>query len=272
MVDMRTSKPVLDLAAGGGADYLSDKSQLDGTLLLVEGSDPDTPAAGHTALASADQGGITIRGEDGARIDLRSTTSLGILDFVDSDDFGFYFQGSLILRAQTTGQMLLYPGNIYPDAPNTGKLGAPEDDGRHFSRVHAEQGRFGGTNGAFTDVYTVVTTVSGSGATLTTSGLSPDNAFLLGVTARVTTADGGGGSATGMDVGDGADADRFGAAIALAAGTTVDLEDQTADPTGFITGGGFEITLTAVGGVGGTFDSIGVRVIAHYIKLTAPNS
>lgn len=109
--------------------------------------------------------------------------------------------------------------------------------------------------------------LSGSGATLTTSGLIPFGTILLGITTRVRTADGGGGGAVSMDIGDGTDVDRFGAGISLAAATTTELGDHTGGPTdipAMFTAVGGDVTLTANGG---TFDAIEVLVSAHILFL-----
>jgi hypothetical protein len=104
-----------------------------------------------------------------------------------------------------------------------------------------------------------------SGATATTSGLIPAGAFLLGVSIRVTTLVAG---PTDFDVGDGTDADRFAATVALAAGTTKTPADATADPTGWAAAAR-EVTLTANGG---NFTSGAVRVVASFVRLTAPTA
>lgn len=109
-------------------------------------------------------------------------------------------------------------------------------------------------------------TDSGAG-TETAAGLIPAGSLLLGVCARVVTVVAGAGLGS-FDIGDGSDQDRFGAAIALAADTTVDLADSTALPLGLFASGG-DIVLTADAG---QFDSGQVRISAFYIDLIAPTS
>lgn len=109
--------------------------------------------------------------------------------------------------------------------------------------------------------------LTGSGASLVTSGLVPPGSLLLGVSVFVVAGDGGGGGATGMDVGDGSDVDRFGAAIVLGPTATTDYSDHTGaagDLPELLTSGGLDVTLTALGG---TFDAISVRVSATFMKL-----
>ncbi len=109
---------------------------------------------------------------------------------------------------------------------------------------------------------------TGSGATLTATGIFPAGCIPLGVCTHVVTADGGGGGATGMDIGDGTDADAFGAAAALTLAATTDLADHTVSPLGLLTAAG-DVVLTALGG---TFDAASVRIQASYIQLVAPTS
>lgn len=81
-----------------------------------------------------------------------------------------------------------------------------------------------------------------SGASATTTGtLIPDGAVVVGVTTRVATAITG---ATGYQVGDGTDADRWGDITGTAIGTTSDNRDWTAGTIECFTAGG-NITLTA---------------------------
>ena len=104
-----------------------------------------------------------------------------------------------------------------------------------------------------------------SGASVVTTGLIPAGVDLHGVSLRVVTLITG---ATTFDAGDGTDVDRFGAAIALAAGTTKTPADATADPTGWLAAAR-EVTLTANGA---PFSAGAVRVCALYAQLTAPTS
>ena len=104
-----------------------------------------------------------------------------------------------------------------------------------------------------------------SGATYTFTNLIPAKSFLIGVSFRVTTLITG---ATTWDAGDGTDVDRFGAAIALAAGTLVDHSNATANPSGWFQAAN-NVVLTANGS---NFTGGVVRACAHYTKLVAPQS
>lgn len=129
---------------------------------------------------------------------------------------------------------------------------------------------YDGENNCKTNVRVAETELTSvSGASVTASSLIPDGAFLLGVTTRITTALGTTNGTTGYNVGDGSDADRFGVASAVTLGTTTDNTSATAAFTGSFTSAN-DVVLTAVGG---NFDGTGdIRVIAHYIDLTAPTS
>jgi hypothetical protein len=98
-----------------------------------------------------------------------------------------------------------------------------------------------------------------SGASVaTTTGLIPDGAVLVGLTTRVSTAITG---ATGYDIGDGSDADRWGANVAIALNTSSDNRDWTAGTIECFTAAQ-EVTLTAVGS---NFTGGAVVIVAHYL-------
>lgn len=117
--------------------------------------------------------------------------------------------------------------------------------------------------------YATATVAAAAGATVTATNLIPDGAFLLGVVTRITVTLGNGGGTTGYQIGDGSDADRWGAIAARTAGTTSSNADATAAFTGsFIAAN--SVVLTAVGG---NFDGTGTfRVTVMYIDLTPPTS
>jgi hypothetical protein len=70
-------------------------------------------------------------------------------------------------------------------------------------------------------------------------------------------------------VGDGSDADRWGAISGTVAGTSSDNTNATANFTGAFTSAN-NVVLTAVGG---NFDGTGVfRVTVHYLDTLAPTS
>lgn len=105
-----------------------------------------------------------------------------------------------------------------------------------------------------------------SGATVTLTGAIPAGCLLLGVTARVTTTITG---ATSWDLGiSGGDTDLFANDEALAAGTTTDISDYTAQPDCYYMAA-TDLLLTANGS---NFTGGVVSVTVHYIDLTPATS
>lgn len=95
--------------------------------------------------------------------------------------------------------------------------------------------------------HATTTLASVSGATVTATNLIPAKANVLGVNTIVTVDLGTGGGTTGYTVGDGVDADRWGAKVGTVAGTDTDGNDATADPTGWFTAAN-NVVITATGG------------------------
>ena len=73
-----------------------------------------------------------------------------------------------------------------------------------------------------------------------------------------------------FDVGDFADADRYGASILGALGTIFDASDYTADPAGIWSPGPREVVFTAP--PGDSFLGGSIRIVAHYTLPSAPIS
>jgi hypothetical protein len=90
------------------------------------------------------------------------------------------------------------------------------------------------------------TLASVSGATVTATGLIPDGAVVVGVTAKVTVTISG-GTTTGFQVGTGADPDRWGEAVALTAGTSLANTNWTSGTIEAFTAA-TDVIVTAVGG------------------------
>jgi hypothetical protein len=109
-----------------------------------------------------------------------------------------------------------------------------------------------------------MTTLSAvSGASVTATGLIPDGAIVVGVTTKVTTALGTTNGTTGYTVGDGSDADRWGAITGTAAGTSSDNRDWTATTVQAFTSAQ-DVVITATGG---NFDGTGViDVCVFYLR------
>jgi hypothetical protein len=104
-----------------------------------------------------------------------------------------------------------------------------------------------------------------SGASATWSNAFPAGSIPIGVTMRVTT---GVTGATGIDVGDGSDQDRWGANIAPALGTVSDNADWT-DTTLKVQPAATDVVLTALGS---SFTAGAVRLTAHYLEAVPPTS
>jgi len=81
-------------------------------------------------------------------------------------------------------------------------------------------------------------------ASKTATGLRTGKRKILGISGRVTTA---GTNCASINIGDGVDADRYGAAIAVADETVFDADDATADPSEWLASDG-DVVVTAVGG------------------------
>ena len=97
-----------------------------------------------------------------------------------------------------------------------------------------------------------------SGATVTATNLIPDGAVVVGVTTKVTTGLGTSNGTTGYTVGDGTDADRWGAITGTAAGTSSDNRDWTdGTVTCFTAANNVVITAT-----GGDFNGTGVIYVS----------
>lgn len=138
-------------------------------------------------------------------------------------------------------------------------------DGR--TRLPAGNATTVGQKEATTEIHSNSATLNGSAAaTITASNLIPAHALLIGISGRITTTFTG---ATSFHVGDGSDADLWGASIAVAAGTTFDNTDATANPQGTWSASGRSVTLTAVGGTGAFTSTGSIQLIAHYLSTCA---
>lgn len=107
--------------------------------------------------------------------------------------------------------------------------------------------------------------VTCSGATTTATGLIPAKHSYFGAVVRVTEAITG---ATSFSIGDGSDADRFGATIAIAVDTVTTEASFTADPRGW-SSSAINIVLTAAGS---DFTGGKVRITVFYIEMDGATS
>jgi hypothetical protein len=128
-----------------------------------------------------------------------------------------------------------------------------------------------GINGQKAVIQQATTTiVAATAATITATNLIPAGSLVIGVTLRVTTTFDNTASLTTFNIGDGTDADRWGAAIVRTANTTTTNANTTITSVP-IYAAATSVVLTAVAG---TFHVAGgvARVTVHYISLTAPTS
>lgn len=112
-----------------------------------------------------------------------------------------------------------------------------------------------------------VVAMTGGAATVVVADARPAKKFILGITGRVITVVAG-AALTTINIGDGSDADRYGAAILKAAGTEFGYPDATADPREWLTASD-DIVFTAAAGV---FSSGEIRLDVHYVDLDSPNA
>ena len=128
--------------------------------------------------------------------------------------------------------------------------------------------REGGMSAAETLIRHKTSAITCNGATETWAGALSAGTIILGVTARVTTLITG---ATSLDVGiSGGDADFFIDGMAVALDTTADIADSNAAFTApLINQSTKDILVTAVGG---NFTAGVLRLVVHYIDLTASTS
>lgn len=103
--------------------------------------------------------------------------------------------------------------------------------------------------------HSIATVTASAGATVVATNVIPAKVIIIGVGTTVTTALGTGSGTTGYNVGDGSDADRWGAIVGTAIGTDSDYSDYTAAPIPAWNAAAQSITLTATGG---NFDGTGV--------------
>jgi hypothetical protein len=116
-------------------------------------------------------------------------------------------------------------------------------------------------------VSSILVPMTGGLITVTATGARLAKKLIVGVTGRVTKVLVGAGLTT-FSVGDGSDADRYGAALVKTLGTTFDFSTSTADPREWLAAAG-NIVFT---GAAGIFTSGEIRLDIHYIDLTAPAS
>jgi len=104
--------------------------------------------------------------------------------------------------------------------------------------------------------------------TATLTGIIPDGAFVIGVTAVITEALAGSG-VTGANIGDGSDADYWGVLGAITKGTAISSAARTSATAGVVYTSAANIVITPVGG---TSTDGTVRVNVYYFTLPSPSA
>jgi hypothetical protein len=160
-------------------------------------------------------------------------------------------------------------GAIYLGTTTSGAAAAT--DNTYIDRVQIDDNgtAFLGANSQATAIKqaTVVVTTTAA-ATATATNLIPAGSMVVGVSCRNLLAVTGDAGFTGYSIGDGSDADAWGANVNPAANETTDLTDCTIT-TPLIYAAATSVVLTQVGGSVFVADKT-IRVTVHYINLTAP--
>lgn len=131
--------------------------------------------------------------------------------------------------------------------------------------THIVTGTYG-TEAVISTVTLSLATTGGAGTVATTTTPIPASSLVFGVVTRVTTIIAGGGIAS-YSVGDGTDADRWGAGILVAANTVSGVHDFTTAPAYYPHA--TNITLTANAG---NFTSGAIRISIYYMTMASLTS
>jgi hypothetical protein len=123
-------------------------------------------------------------------------------------------------------------------------------------------------SGLVPGVTTVSVTVTAAvGATVTAANLIPDGVFVLGVTTEILVALGATTGTSGYTVGDGSDADVWGVAGAITAGTATGAANYTNVLAAGLRLAATSVVLTAAGG---NFDGTGsIKITLRYLTVAA---
>jgi hypothetical protein len=283
---LTASAPVLDLAQtwnAGGTTFTGFKVTATDTTSAAASVIADF-SLGSTSVFAVAKGGIRLRNGVGGTIDTFLETSAGgsggdliIRSSAGGSTFRFLSFGNECYCDNSVNQAWIFRAasaekfritnvggiqlnanqvTLVPDAAATlaQRQGTTAQEFRIYNTFTSS------TNYQRLTIKTKAVTLSGlTGASVaTTTGLIPDGAVLVGLTTRVSTAITG---ATGYDIGDGSDADRWGANIGIALNTSSDNTNWTAGTIECFTAAQ-EVTLTAVGS---NFTGGAVVIVAHYL-------
>jgi hypothetical protein len=203
-------------------------------------------------VGSTTQFNVTRTGSVTATSDINTVTAFISSSGGNSKLWAGQFSGQGIIALDNTGIVTWAAGTVatgskdlylYRDAANT--LASRNTTSSQTYNVYD-------TWASTTDYHRIAiktaraTLASVSGATVTATALIPDGAVIMGVTTKVTVTISG-GTTTGFQVGTVADPDRWGEAVALTAGTSLDNTNWTAGTIEAFTAA-TDVIVTAVGG------------------------
>lgn len=168
--------------------------------------------------------------------------------------------GATALTLDAGGAAAVNVGTVNANAVNIAAAGITTALGENITGIGANAASWG------VDQAPAVVDFAVSG---TATGLIPAGAMVIGVSTRILTTISGGG-ATGYQVGDGIDVDRWGVRSSLVVGQITDPRDFTTNVLIFNnTASAADVVLT---GEGGTPTAGTVRIVVTYMSLTAPTS
>jgi hypothetical protein len=210
-------------------------------------------------IGAKSRGGGTV-GVHGAVID---GEDLFFIIAEGSDGSAFFRAARIHFEAEGTISAGVVPGRVTFDTANSAGTATPAfriDSAQHLFHYANFVSETAYSRLAFKHVSTTLASVSG--ATVTATNIIPARANLIGVNTKVTVALGTGGGTTGYQVGDGADADRWGNITGTSTNTDTDGNNATADPSGGWSTAARNVVLTANGG---NFNGTGsIRVDVFY--------
>lgn len=259
-----TSIPIQGISSVAGAVTWEVRNTNSGT--SASASVRASNASGAEILLQALGTGFTTSGmaiQDGGRVVTDSTLSGGlVIGPLGSNtlQFGTNNVLRLILAADGT--------SFSPVTDNVTVLGSATV---RYANLFGTQHTTQGANGQASNIKQATTTVAAvTAATITATSLIPAGSLVIGIDMRITTTFDNSSGLTTINIGDGTDADRWGAAIARTSGTTTTLANITITSPVYYAAA-TNVVLTAVAG---TFNVAAgsARLTVHYIDLTAATS
>lgn len=200
------------------------------------------------------------------------TAAAPSVTFTSDSDSGLFSAGANTLGISTNGTDSMWfvgsaliatpSGRFCFDASGVGE-GLPNNCETEIIRETAGEIGVGTDGGGHAIIGTNIEELTDlSGATATSSELCPADTYVLGVTTYVDTAITG---ATSYSIGDGSDADRWGATIAVDVDTTSDLTDLVGQGPQLETSA-LDVVLTAAGS---NFTAGDVTVSCIYLSIAS---